>query len=98
MSESNFKNSSQETDSLGYFPSLDEYNPGITADMWATALDDDTVTYPENLDMFRKIMELGGESTCAHLAEVYGKTPSYYNAWGTQLSRRVKRSTAVPIG
>ena len=96
MSESNFKNSSQETDSLGYFPSLDEYNPGITADMWATALDDDTVTYPENLDMFRKIMELGGESTCAHLAEVYGKTPSYYNAWGTQFSRRVKKKYSCP--
>ncbi|MFR4223386.1 MAG: hypothetical protein ACLT38_06895 [Akkermansia sp.] len=96
MSESNFKNSSQELIHWVTFPLLDEYNPGITADMWATALDDATVTYPENLDMFRKIMELGGESTCAHLAEVYGKTPSYYNAWGTQFSRRVKKKYSCP--
>ena len=55
MSESNFKNSSQETDSLGYFPSLDEYNPGITADMWATALDDDTLHIQKIWICFEKL-------------------------------------------
>ena len=74
MSESDFKNNSQETAALSYWPALDEYNPGITADMWASVLDDDTVTSPKNMDMFRKMLELGGESTCAHLAEVYGNT------------------------
>lgn len=47
MSESDFKNNSQETAALSYWPALDEYNPGITADMWASVLDDDTVTSPK---------------------------------------------------
>lgn len=88
MSESDFKNNSQETAALSYWPALDEYNPGITADMWASVLDDDTVTSPKNMDMFRKMLELGGESTCAHLAEVYGNTYGYYNRLVTSFGER----------
>ncbi|WP_290487790.1 MULTISPECIES: AAA family ATPase [unclassified Akkermansia] len=96
MSESDFKNNSQETAALSYWPALDEYNPGITADMWASVLDDDTVTSPKNMDMFRKMLELGGESTCAHLAEVYGNTYGYYNRLVTSFGEKVKKKYNCP--
>ena len=64
--------------------------------MWVAVLSDPTITTPENLDMLRKILELGGESTCAHLAEIYGKTHSYYNKLGSSYGEKVKKHFNCP--
>ena len=42
------------------------------------------------------MLELGGESTCAHLAEVYGNTPGHYNSLGSTFGRRVKDKYNCP--
>ncbi len=96
MSEADFKSGSQETSASDYWPALEEYHPGITVDMWAEALKDRNVTSPENLDMLRKLLDLGGESTCAHLAEVYGNTPGYYNKLGSSFGEKVKKKYRCP--
>ena len=41
----------EETESNAYWPSLDEYNPGITVEMWTDVLNDRSVTTFENLEM-----------------------------------------------
>lgn len=79
-----------------YWPSLEEYNPGITKEMWAEVLRDSTITTVETLFMLKKMLELGGESTCAHLAEVYGNTPAHYNSLGSTFGRRVKDKYNCP--
>jgi len=79
-----------------YWPSLEEYNPGITKEMWAEVLRDSTITTTETLSMLKKMLELGGESTCAHLAEVYGNTPAHYNSLGSTFGRRVKDKYNCP--
>ena len=73
-----------------YWPSLEDYNPGITKEMWAEVLRDSTITTPETLSMLKKMLGLGGESTCAHLAEVYGNTHAHYNIIGSTFGKRVK--------
>lgn len=79
-----------------YWPSLEEYNPGITTEMWTAALKDPAVTSTENLDMLQKMLKLGGESTCAHLAEVFGNTASYYNGLGGGFAGKVKKHFHCP--
>lgn len=96
MSEDDFKKRPITKTETTYWPSLEEYNPGITKDMWISVLSDPAITTPENLDMLKKMLELGGESTCAHLAEVYGKTHSYYNKLGSSYGEKVKRRFNCP--
>ena len=96
MSEEDFKKRPITKTETTYWPSLEEYNPGITKDMWVAVLSDPSITTPENLDMLRKMLELGGESTCAHLAEVYGKTHSYYNKLGSSYGEKVKKRFNCP--
>ena len=79
-----------------YWPSLEEYNPGITKEMWSEVLRDSTITTKDTLSMLKKMLELGGESTCAHLAEVYGNTPAHYNSLGSTFGRRVKDKYNCP--
>lgn len=96
MAEEDYKNFSIAAMDSNYWPSLEEYNPGITKEMWVFVLTEPTLTSPENLDMLKKMLDLGGESTCAHLAEVYGKTHSYYNKLGSSYGEKVKKYFNCP--
>lgn len=79
-----------------YWPSLEEYDPGITKQMWLDVLEDRSITTPDMLRMLKGMLKLGGESTCAHLAEVYGYTYGHYNAWGSTFGSRVKNHYHCP--
>ena len=81
---------------ITYWPSLEEYDPGITVEMWKDILADKTLTPDEMLDILAKMLEIGGESTCYHMAEVYGKTHNYYNAMGSNFGKRVKDRYNLP--
>lgn len=96
MSDKDFKTRPSVTAETAYWPSLEEYNPGITAEMWKSVLCNPSVTSPENLDMLQKMMKLGGESTCAHLAEAFGNTAGFYNALGTGFAGKVKKHFHCP--
>ena len=79
-----------------YWPSPEEYDPGITKEMWESVLKDSSVATSDALSMLKKMFELGGESTCAHLAEVYGNTYAYYNSTGRAFGKRVKEYYNCP--
>lgn len=96
MSAEDFNQSAPDRLDQIYWPSLEEYNPGITRAMWIAVLNNGSVTTPENLDMLKKMLELGGESTCAHLAEVYGNTHAYYNKLGSSFGEKVKKHYNCP--
>ena len=70
-------------------PALAAYDPHISTEQWKTLLTDSTVTSPETLAMLRMMLELGGESTCAHLASVYGNVHNHYNILGSTFGKRV---------
>jgi len=96
MSEKDFNSRPSVAAETAYWPSLEEYNPGITAEMWKSVLCNPSVTFPENLDMLQKMMKLGGESTCAHLAEAFGNAAGFYNALGTGFAGKVKKHFHCP--
>lgn len=96
MSDKDFKTRPSVSAETAYWPSLEEYNPGITTEMWKSVLCNPSVTSPENLNMLRKMLKLGGESTCAHLAETFGNTAGFYNALGTGFAGKVKKTLPLP--
>ena len=79
-----------------YFPSAEEYDPHISAETWLALLKNSAVVSPGALDLLNKILELGGESSCAHLAEVYGGNSSSYNNLGWHLGESVKKALQLP--
>ena len=70
-----------------YWPSKEEFDPGITSEQWAIMLRNPSIMKPEYLDLLKKILEQGGESTCAHLEEVYGGKQGAYNAYGRSIGQ-----------
>ncbi|MDE7432281.1 MAG: AAA family ATPase [Lachnospiraceae bacterium] len=80
-----------------YWPTKGEYDPGISVEMWKELLADPEVTLVENLQMFKMMLELGGEATCAKLAEVYGGSYASYNGLGRVFGERVYQKTNCPL-
>lgn len=80
-----------------YWPSLEEYDPGIWREKWTELLNDSEVTYHENLLMFKMMLALGGEATCARLAEIYGGSYASYNGLGRAFGERVHKVTGCPL-
>lgn len=75
-----------------YWPSLDEYDPGITKKQWKKyILEVEMTEHPSPMKMLKAMMELGGEATCKRLASIYGGTPSKYVGCAVNLGRRAKK-------
>ena len=80
-----------------YWPSLAEYDPGITKEDWIALLQDPNIINESLFIMLMMMLELGGESTCSKLAEIYGGTTSAYNSWGRNLGERVYKEIGCPL-
>lgn len=80
-----------------WWPSLGEYNPGISKDQWLTLLKDGT-TFTENAYFAIAAMyDFGGTATCRQLEERYGKTSDFYRAsLGVQLASKIKNKLDLP--
>lgn len=72
-----------------WWPTLDEYNPGITKDKWLEILENRNITYESNLHILACLYNYGGEGTCSQLAEKYGNTSGYYNISSTSFAKRI---------
>ena len=96
LSKDDFNKPMPVQDDSNYWPTLEEYDPHITKQMWLDVLYNTQITSPDMLRMLRGMLELGGESTCFHLAEVYGYTYGHYNAWGSTFGSRVKNHYHCP--
>lgn len=90
------KDSFDENYYEGYWPTLQEYNPKMTVEKWLSALKDTTITNEKNLEMFKMMLELGGESTCANLSETYGNTSAHYNKLGSSFGEKVFKKFKCP--
>lgn len=74
-----------------WWPSLEEYDPGIKKEQWIEMLNDGS-TFTENaLIAMAAIYDYGGTATCKQLEQKYGRTSDFYRATlGTQLASKVK--------
>lgn len=62
-----------------WWPSLDEYNPGLTIDDWLALLKNPNIFTVNALTALKRLRDYGGSATCTQLAEKYGETKNFYN-------------------
>lgn len=85
------------TENDSYWPSLNEYDPGLTKEDWIKFLTDiEIANHPMPTRMLAAMMECGGEATPTILSQKYGETPQSYTACAVNLGRRAKKYFDLP--
>ena len=88
----------QTSSSFAWWPSLAEYDPGISKEMWMSLLKNTKVFTPARLTMMAQFYAAGGQASCIQLAETYGQTSDFYRmACGVHLAERVHKETGCPL-
>ena len=80
-----------------WWPSLDEYDPGISTKKWLDLLNSPDVLGDNIRRMLAEMYTQGGSATCAQLAELYGKTASHYVMTAVHAAENVVKATNCPI-
>lgn len=86
----------KKTKENDWWPSLSEYNPGITKEKWLELLNNSTVFTESALKIMADFYAFGGTATCIQLAEQYNKTYNYYLMTSVHLAERVVKTTGCP--
>ena len=80
-----------------WWPSLEEYNPGISTEKWLELLNTPDVLGDNIRRMLAGMYAQGGATTCAQLAEIYGKTANHYIMTVVHAAENVVKATNCPI-
>ena len=91
------KKDSGDPDNNVWFPSQEEYAPGITVQEWVALLNDKSVFTQSSLEIMKRFKDYGGAATCTNLAVKYGESKNFYNAGSVGLAKRVVEKTGCPV-
>ena len=91
------KGDSSSSDDNVWFPSQEEYAPGITVQEWVALLNDKSVFTQSSLEIMKRFKDYGGAATCTQLAVKYGESKIFYNAGSVGLAKRVVEKTGCPV-
>ena len=72
-----------------WWPSKDEYDPGITVGQWFEILNDPEITTENNLRMFAEWLDYGKPAACSEIADHYGETKNFFNAGSSAMAKRI---------
>lgn len=86
-----------EESANGWYPSLKEYDPNISKDLWLKILSDSKTSTPDILEMLKMMLQLGGESSCYNLAKQFGNTHNHYNITGSNFGKRIHDNYNIPF-
>ena len=79
----------EDKEYAGFLPSLDEYNPDLTAQQYETVFCNEKLVRKEWLDTVYYLYRMGGEGTCKQIALKYGNTWNHYNSNAVTLAKKV---------
>ena len=80
-----------------WWPTQEEYTPGLTMEQWLALLDDKEVFFDSSLAIVKRFKDYGGAATCTQLAIKYGESKNYYLSGSTYLARRIVEKTGCPV-
>jgi 5-methylcytosine-specific restriction protein B len=80
-----------------YFPTLKEYNSGISKEDWKELICNPKVFTGTAKHVMRLFLQEEGEATCGELSKKYGEDSRYYNSKCTSLAASVQKKTECPI-
>ncbi|MDO5774749.1 MAG: AAA family ATPase [Spirochaetales bacterium] len=79
-----------------WYPSEDEYNPGITKEQWKEFVTDRNVFTEDSLIAFACIQR-ATLATCTDMAEEFGRTKNFYNNAIWRTGEKVHKLTNCPL-
>lgn len=82
---------------IEYYPSLAEYDPGITAEEYERILGDENVVKRAWLDTLHYLYLMGGIGTCKQIANKYGNGAAHYNTNAINVAKAVHKETNCPL-
>ena len=72
-----------------WWPSLDEYDPGISVDKWVEILTDSEYQTAILMDALACFFKIGGQSSIKLLVDTYGHTDNYYKMTCVNLAKKL---------
>lgn len=82
---------------IEYYPSLAEYDPGITAEEYERILGDENIVKSAWLDTLHYLYLMGGIGTCKQIANKYGNGAAHYNTNAINVAKAVHKETNCPL-
>jgi len=76
-----------------WWPSIEEYTPGIDKQKWVELLKNPKIFDDDSLAIMKRMMDIGGAATCKQLSQKYGETITFYNFGSVRLARRLLKET-----
>ncbi len=80
-----------------YYPSLNEYNPGITAEEYERILDNENIVKRVWLDTLYYLYIMGGTGSCKQITNKYGNSAAHYNMNTIKVAKAVHKETQCPL-
>lgn len=84
-------------ETIEYFPSLSEYDPGIIEEEYERILGDENLVKRTWLDTIYYLYLMGGVASCKQIANKYGSAASHYNRNATHVAEAVHKETNCPL-
>lgn len=81
---------------IEWWPSKDEYDPGLTIEQWVEILNDTEITTGNNLRMFAEWLDYGKPAACSEIAEHYGEIKNFFNAGSSAMAKRIVDKEKCP--
>lgn len=82
---------------IEYYPSLSEYDPGITAAEYERILGDENLVKRLWLDTIYYLYLMGGTGSCKQIANHYGNGAAHYNTNAINIAKAVHKETNCPL-
>lgn len=79
-----------------WFPSLEEYNPGITKEQWIEFVQDKNIFNENSLITFACIQK-AKVATCADMTEDFGRNTNFYNSNVWRTGERIYKKINCPL-
>ena len=70
----------QEIDGMPWKPTLEEYDPGISAEKWLEILESPNPPSPNILTVLKRMLDYGSPCTCTELSNKYGSNMYFYSS------------------
>ncbi|WP_461256455.1 hypothetical protein [Treponema sp. R80B11-R83G3] len=81
----------------GWWPTEEEYSPGIDKEEWLKLLSDKNIFTHDSKAIMKRMLHIGGEATCTQLSQEYGESKNFYNSGSSYLAKRISRATGCSV-
>ena len=87
------KMTEQSSGNNQWWPSVEEYHPGLSVEDWLALLQNEEVFDENALIIMSCIKDFGGAATCVQLATRYGRHHNYYNRGSSALAEKIAQKS-----